>query len=663
MKKAINVLNALRCYLPLAAFALFADSAVSLMMKNNISEASMLRQLPAGELAGIILLFAAALAMLGLMVFNLITKKKYPWHTVNSYALGAIAAFEAYCFTELCSGAFFLKDSVMFSFAAPLFVYALFLIGSIAFKKPKVYYMAVSAVLHLYGILQFFVYSFRGAPIRASDLNNLASAMEISGDYSLVSNGGLAMLVMTGFSLAACVMTVVFADIPPIRLKTRLFTLPALAAAIIVYGFFGIRLYDFGVENRIIKLNFSGGEDLISYKNSGNVLLFYLDVLNSGSNKPDGYSERKAVGILSEYAADDSRPERTPTVIAVMDESLADFAQLGDFETNKDYMPFYHSLTENTVKGFVTVSAYGGYSCNSEFEFLTGNSMGFFPMGSAAYTQYVKTPQDSLVSYFKDYGYYTLSMAGCSRTLWKLGEAYEKFGFEEQLYQNDLNSLDNEYVNGRVSDASLFRQLIKRYENKPEGRPMFAFMTTMQNHASYKIPSEPEITLSEIDDPTASAYLSYVYETDRALEMLINYFEDVDEEVVIVLFGDHYPHIPQFSEELLGSSLGTLSPEQNAKIHSTPFLIWANFDIEEKQDVRISLNYLSNLLVEAAGMPKTDFQMYLDDVMAEVPSISSFGYLGENGRWYRITDKSEYSELLNEYNIVQYYRMFEKNKE
>ena len=43
--------------------------------------------------------------------------------------------------------------------------------------------------------------------------------------------------------------------------------------------------------------------------------------------------------------------KQTPNVIAVMNESFSDLSVLGDFKTNQDYMPFYHSLKKNTIKG------------------------------------------------------------------------------------------------------------------------------------------------------------------------------------------------------------------------------------------------------------------------------------------------------------------------
>ncbi len=607
-----------------------------------------------------VLLMVLLAASVGAVVFGII-KKKRPQHT--SLSLGLVMALNAYMFTETCTGSFFIKESFLYAILSPLFIYIFYLLGSALFKSPKIYYIVLTVFFEFFGVLQYFVFAFRGAPIRASDINNVASAMEISSDYSASAGYGPLIIALAVANLAASVLLAVFTKIKPIGVKPR--AIVGGVSAVLLGGILlsSGRVLDYGVENRIIKFNFSGNEDFTSYQDTGNVYLFFLDVMNSGSGEPDGYSDKKAQEILSFFEVTDEKPNRTPTVIAIMDESFADFARLGAFDTDNDYMPFLRSLTDNTIKGYVTVSAYGGYSCNSEFEFLSGNTMGFFPMGSAAYTQYVKTKQDSLVSYFDSFGYDTVSMAGCSSTLWNLGKAYDFLGFENQFYQSDLGRVNAEYVNGKLSDATLFREAIGKFEQKQSDVPMFLFMTTMQNHASYQLLDDPTIELSDIDDDTAEAYLSAIYETDKALKELITYFESVDEDVVIVFFGDHYPHIESFSEELLGAGLGSLSTEQNANLHQTPFFIWANYDIEEQQDVEISLNYLSNKLIEVCDMPKTAYQRYLDTVMEKVPSISAFGYKGENGKWYRSGEKSDYSDLLEEYNIVQYYLMFKKYEE
>lgn len=650
-KKKEKMKTFLRYYLPLLTLFISINLGVAMIGDWGMYE---IKVSPFLVICGIIIIIMALASIVALVVSGV---KKHKL-TSNSLVLGAVLAFDVYLFTETCIAGYFIKENPIFAVLAPLFIYIFYLAGGAIFKNPKVCYIALSVIFEAFGVLQYFVYAFRGAPIRAADINNVASAMEISSDYSVSAGYGPLIITLAVLNLGAVVAATVLTKLTPITKKPRLICGGASLLSFAVILLLSGRVFDYGVENRIIKFNFSGYEDLTSYRGSGNAYLFVLDLINSGSPEPDGYSDNKATDILSEYIQS-TESERSPTVIAIMDESFADFARLGDLKTDIDYMPFYHSLKENAVKGFVTVSAYGGYSCNSEYEFLTGNSMGFFPMGSAAYTQYVKTKQDSLVSYFDSFGYDTVAMASCSPTLWNLRNAYNLIGFETQIYESQLIGSNPEYINGKLSDRTLFRDAISRFENKGDN-PMFLFMTTMQNHASYAWLDDPAVELQGREHNTAEAYLSAIYETDKALEELITYFETVDEDVVIVFFGDHYPHIPSFSEELLGGGLGSLSTEQNARLHQTPFFIWANYDIEEQDGVEISLNYLSNKLIEVCGMPKTDFQQYLDTVMAEVPSISAFGYKGSDGKWYRAGEKSKYSDKLNEYNIVQYYRMFPK---
>ena len=70
-----------------------------------------------------------------------------------------------------------------------------------------------------------------------------------------------------------------------------------------------------------------------------------------------------------------------------------------NLETNEDYMPFIHSLTENTIKGSLSIAGYSvAGTSNSEFEFLSGDSISFLPTGCNVYQSYVKDTVPSLVS-------------------------------------------------------------------------------------------------------------------------------------------------------------------------------------------------------------------------------------------------------------------------
>ena len=101
-----------------------------------------------------------------------------------------------------------------------------------------------------------------------------------------------------------------------------------------------------------------------------------------------------------------------PNIIVVMNESFSDLSVLGDFKTNEDYLPFLHSLqqgAENTVTGMLNVSVCGGNTADTEYEFLTGNTMAFLPQGSIPYQQYITKELPALPAYLASLGYETVA--------------------------------------------------------------------------------------------------------------------------------------------------------------------------------------------------------------------------------------------------------------
>ena len=45
--------------------------------------------------------------------------------------------------------------------------------------------------------------------------------------------------------------------------------------------------------------------------------------------------------------------------------------------------------------------------------------------------------------------------------------------------------------------------------------------------------------------------------------------------------------------------------------YAVPFFIWANYDIQEREDVVISPNFLGVLTAQAAGLPLTGYMEFL----------------------------------------------------
>ena len=88
---------------------------------------------------------------------------------------------------------------------------------------------------------------------------------------------------------------------------------------------------------------------------------------------------------------------------------------------------FLSSLQQEAVGGEVYVSVKGGNTANTEFEFLTGNSMAFLPTGSIPYQQYIKSETPSLASYLKSLGYTTTAIHPYNRSGWDRDTVYEIF--------------------------------------------------------------------------------------------------------------------------------------------------------------------------------------------------------------------------------------------
>ena len=97
------------------------------------------------------------------------------------------------------------------------------------------------------------------------------------------------------------------------------------------------------------------------------------------------------------------------------------------------------------------------------------------------------------------------------------------------------------------------------------------------------------------------------------------------------------------------------------KRYQVPVVIWANYDIKEQHIEKTSMNYIQSILTKTAGVKMTGYQRFLNEVRKEVPTITSQGYWGKNGKFYQINDKgSPYYGIIQKYRMIQYNMMFDK---
>ena len=355
-----------------------------------------------------------------------------------------------------------------------------------------------------------------------------------------------------------------------------------------------------------------------------------------------------------------------PNIIVVMNEAFSDLSVIGDFQASEDYMPFFRSLygSENTISGNVFVSVLGGNTANTEFEFLTGDTMAFLPTGSIPYQQFISDELPALPELLREYGYTTTALHPYNSNGWRRDSVYPLLGFDDFLYNGTFHY--QKRLRGYITDEAAFQEIIRTYEEKDEEGPFFSFLVTMQNHGGYAKEwngFERTITVSGREEDELSrinAYLTLLKVTDDAFRDLISYYEAVDEKTIILMFGDHQPNVETgFLEELYGKDYDELSPEELALRYQTPFVLWANYDIEEAENVDISANYLSTLLMDAAGRPKSAYQNFLSELREKLPVITANFAIDADGNFYSSSEYDQLADVLEDYEIIQYYHLFD----
>lgn len=518
--------------------------------------------------------------------------------------------------------------------------------------------MASSILICLLGLTNYYLIQFRGTGFLAADLYNIGTAMNVAGGYSYELNYNCYVLVFV--TIVICTLCTNLRKFTIFKKYMRIIPLVC-----------GVMIVSFTINNVIFNeqyyktWNIKMFKPQVTCERKGCALVFLHSFRYNIVEKPEGYSVEKVKEIASKYTGVEGTAEVNPNIIVIMDEAFSDITEIGDFQLSEDAIPFYHSLKENTIKGKFFVSVCAGGTASTEFEVLTSNAMAFTPLKSSPYQIYINDEMPSLASNLKQQNYSGITAMHPYRPNgYKRDKVYPLLGFNDFISLEDFTN--PKLIRQFVSDEADFDRIIQEYEaaDKESDNPYFMFNVTMQNHSDYLQVWDNmnmDITLSgKISNTKSSIYVNLVKETDKALKNLIEYFENIDEPTVIVFFGDHQPRLgTNFYKKVLKTSP---LDEKYKDLYNyfTEFMIWANYDIEEKEDVWISANYLAPMILDVAGVSQTGYQQYVSEVMEEVPVLTQLGYIGKDGKFYDIDDKtSPYFDLLNEYNIVQYNNLFD----
>lgn len=432
-----------------------------------------------------------------------------------------------------------------------------------------------------------------------------------------------------------------------------------------------------------------------SYNENGTYLafLFHLNNLNGKGASVD--SPELAKDIIDSYSNEVARQRLDidvfnnslksvnsegdvlrPNVICIMSEAYTDLFSIRGFKTNEVVTPFADLLRNESINGNLAVSIFGGGTCNTEFEFLTGNSMSTLLPGSSVYSFYVNdVVTDSLPYIYRENGYRTVALHSFDGDWWDRRSKYPLLGFDEFYTRDDFDE-NAKYVRRYISDMSTFEKITDIYdESVNSGDPLFLFCVTMQNHADFSERYDNmsyDVKIKDLQHDNgdefnyANNYLSLLKESDDALEYLINHFRDSDYPTIVCFFGDHLPTLDDgFYDTLLENDLGNISLNDSLDLYETTYFIWANYDLYDLENPDfnssiISPNFLGQEILDYSGIISPYSRSVLRILHEDICAVSAVAVYDNNGVPY--TDvgliPEEINDMLNDYSAVQYARIY-----
>lgn len=530
-----------------------------------------------------------------------------------------------------------------------LLIYALLLI---VFQRIRYAFAGGAVLLLILAVINYYCILFRGSGLNFLDLTAARTAAMVLKSYRLEMSAELWYTILYFCFFIAFGL---WCDLP-FKGKRYHVTVTAvpLALCVFFYSFWNFSDY---LERRDLRGSFYN----MSQTLDGFLLSFCVGMEDLSMEKPSGYSESRLLEIAEEAKTGYQpleTPQCNPTIIIIMNEAWSDLRVLGNLETTEDFMPFTDSLEESGRKGNLYVEIQGGLTPNSEFEVLTGDALALLSPAAIPYNMQVNHDMSSLAQVLKEQGYQTLAMHPNGPESWDRENVYQYFGFDDFI---DIFDFQTEYLHVGVypSDECNFNEIIWWFEHKEEGKPLFLFDVTIQNHADYGGQVAIELGVEKLGSTLAAdagnlydaeTYLNLMKVTDDAFAELIGYFETVEEPVIVCMYGDHQPKLKDNFYDAIFSGSGLTEEEQSALQYITPYVIWSNYDMDMPEYGDMSANYLGAAVLECAGVELPPYYKYLLCLQKQFPEIS-----------FRTIEELEGLEPINNYKMLQYNQLIEEN--
>ena len=534
------------------------------------------------------------------------------------------------------------------------------------------------AVCLVAGLADYFLMLFKGTTILPSDMLALSTAAQVAGGYTPVFEDSALIGLAVFLVYSALMVCLPNPNLTPLRVSANV-----VLACLAVFGL--VHWYSTTDISKEWDIEVDVWSSEASYMTYGAVPCFLQRLQEVQPEAPAGYDTQEADELIASLAAqwDAEHPgypqslaeyyrsctdEEAPSVVAIMNESFSDLSIYEGIE-GYDGTTYVNGL-DTVDAGPLYVSARGGGTCNTEFEFLTGSSLGMIGGGVYPYMYYDLSHAEALPNLFAALGYTTTAVHPCAASNWRRDVVYDELGFSQFLSETSLPS-DAATLRDKVRDSETYDLVLDQLAQ--EG-PQFVFDVTYMGHGGYTsglLDAYPynNVTVNGESIEGLSEYLSVMDEAQADLEQFLNKLAHLDKHVVVVFFGDHQPG---FNEQLAAAA-GQTDPdslEQVQRRFSTQYFVWANYDLASEvsssdgiatySNQGMSVGYLGAQAMYELGLPLSDMQKAHLKLMESMPATNLNGYLdAATGTWYWNGFDSPIKDIYDEFAIIQYRNLFD----
>lgn len=541
--------------------------------------------------------------------------------------------------------------------------------------------VCTSIFLCVPALICYYKLQLRGEPFLPWDFAQASEAFDVAGKVNLWVTKS-----MCGAVVVLLLLTLVSCFLPRLRFGWVRWivrsVVPLVGAIAMVFGVF----LQQHVTQDILYISPDAWMQDRYYRNYSLVTAFFTNMQVMQVDAPEGYSAERVQQVVNgtgdsdpyfaaSYAAKGDGTVKKPTVIYIQAEAFWDPSEVHGVTYDQELTPNIQRTKNEMAYGKCYSPRFGGGTCDVECEALTGFSMEYLPSSCKPYVEYIHGPTASIASFRKTEGYDTLAIHGYYGKYWNREEAYADLGFDDFISLEDMTDPERkrpcDWEGGLVTEAETGRQIISAFENKDANTPLFLHAVTIQNHLAYTpenypdnervhVTSAPEgvtdYTIGCLED-----FATGVRETDAMWGMLTDYFDTVDEPVILVMWGDHYNPIGNGMN--IYSATGYGSEDANdPRVHQTPLLIWSNYWKEPVDLGTVAAYQITTVTDDLYGL---DQPAYFD-LLREELNLYRARTLGTtvepDGTYTRDAEMTpEQQEMYEKQWVLQYDLLFGKN--